>query len=138
MKPRINIITLGVSDLERSLLFYRDGLGWIPKVQGDIAFFPLNGIVLALYPKEKLAEDATVDPKGSGFAGVTVAYNTESENEVDAILQLVETLGAKILKPAQKVFWGGYSGYFSDPDGYLWEVAFNPFWKLDEKGNIIL
>jgi catechol 2,3-dioxygenase-like lactoylglutathione lyase family enzyme len=138
MKPKITIITLGVKDLAVSLKFYRDGLGWLAKVQDDIAFFPMNGIILALYPRESLAEDATVDAAGSGFRGVTLAYNTESEAEVDAILAMVKTIGANVVKEAQKVFWGGYSGYFSDPDGHLWEVAYSPFSKLDEKGNVMM
>ena len=95
-------------------------------------------MVLALYPKHLLAEDATVSAEGSGFTGITIAHNAKSEKEVDEVLAEVEKLGATIVKPAQKVFWGGYSGYFKDPDGYLFEVAFNPFWKLDADGNVIL
>lgn len=136
MDPRINVITLGVRDLASSLAFYRDGLGWRTLVQGDIAFIPLNGIICALYPREKLAEDATVPPQGDGFPGFTLAYNARDEAEADAILELVKKLGARIVKPAAKTFWGGYGGYFSDPDGFLWEVAYNPFWDFDEIGNI--
>jgi hypothetical protein len=138
MEPRISVITLGVRDFDRSLAFYRDGLGWPASVQDDIAFFTLRGIVLALYPREKLAEDATVDPEGSGFSGITLAYNCASEKEVDEVLETVRKIGARIVKKAQKVFWGGYSGYFADPDGYLWEVVHNPYWKLDEHGNVVL
>jgi uncharacterized protein len=138
MQPRINVITLGVRDFLKSLEFYRDGLGWKAEVQDDIAIFPLNGIVFALYPREKLAEDVTVSAKGSGFAGITIAYLGKDEREVDAVLAQAEKLGANIVKPAQKVFWGGYSGYFADPDGFLWEVAYNPIWALDEKGNVKL
>lgn len=140
MKPRLSIVTLGVRDFERALHFYRDGLGWKPSSasQDDIAFFQLSGIVFALYPRDKLAEDAQVSPEGNGFAGITLAYNTKSQDEVDQVLQTVESLGAKIVKSAQKVFWGGYHGYFVDPDGHLWEVAWNPFVEFDDKDNLIL
>lgn len=140
MRPKLNLITLGVRDFDRALQFYQQGLGWplSSASQDDIAFFPLGGIVLALYPREKLAEDAQVSPVGSGFAGITLAYNAKSEAEVDQVLQTVEKLGATIIKPAQKVFWGGYSGYFADPDGYLWEVAWNPFFGFDESDNLVL
>ena len=140
MRQKFSIITLGVTDFNRALSFYEKGLGWkkSSSSQGDIAFFSLGGMVLALYPKHLLAEDATVSAEGSGFTGITIAHNAKSEKEVDEVLAEVEKLGATIVKPAQKVFWGGYSGYFKDPDGYLFEVAFNPFWKLDADGNVIL
>ncbi len=138
MQPRINVITLGVEDLQKALDFYREGLGWKAQVQGDIAFFQLNGVLLALYPGEALAKDADVSPQGQGFRGVTLAYNCRDEGEVDGILSQVERIGAKIVRPAQRTFWGGYSGYFSDSDGHLWEVAHNPFWELDPEENIKL
>ncbi len=140
MQPRINIVTLGVHNFERALKFYRDGLGWTPSSasQDDVAFFQLGGLVLALYPRDKLAEDALVDPQGSGFSGLTLAYNTKSEAEVDEVLQTVVSLGATLVKPAQKVFWGGYSGYFADPEGHLWEVAWNPFFAFDEANHLVL
>jgi catechol 2,3-dioxygenase-like lactoylglutathione lyase family enzyme len=140
MRPKLNIVTLGVLDFERALQFYQQGLGWQPSSasQDDVAFFPLGGIVLALYPRAKLAEDAQVSPAGSGFSGITLAYNTKSEAEVDEVLQTVEKLGATIVKKAQKVFWGGYSGYFTDPEGHLWEVAWNPFFGFDENDNLSL
>ena len=138
MDPRINVITLGVQDFNRSLAFYRDGLGWKAQVKDDIAFFRLNGVILALYPRDSLAEDATVPARETGFPSFTLAYVTNNEREVDAILEKAESLGVRILKPGQKTFWGGYGGYFADPDGFLWEVAFNPFWKLDRKGNVQL
>lgn len=140
MEPRLNIVTLGVRNFDAALSFYKDGLGWLTSSASNeqIAFFPLGGVVLALYPREALAEDAEVEPNGTGFTGITLAYNAKSSEEVDQILEQVETLGAKIVKKAQKVFWGGYSGYFADPDGYLWEVAFNPFFQFDEKNNLIL
>jgi uncharacterized protein len=140
MQPRLNIVTLGVQDLSRSLQFYRDGLGWNPSSasQEEIAFFQLGGLVLALYPRTKLAEDATVDPTGTGFSGITLAYNTKSREEVDAVLQLIQQLGERVIKPAQDVFWGGYSGYFADPDGHLWEVAWNPFFLFDAADHVVL
>lgn len=140
MRPKLNLVTLGVKDFERALKFYQDGLGWQPSSasQDDVAFFPLGGVVLSLYPRDKLAEDARVSPEGSGFAGLTLAYNAKSQAEVDEVLQTVERLGATIVKPAEMVFWGGYSGYFADPDGHLWEVAWNPFWEFDEADNLVL
>lgn len=140
MRQKINIITLGVADLAKSLDFYENGLGWKKSAmsQDDIAFFQMGGIVLSLYPREKLAEDVTIDTEGSGFSGVTIAYNAKSEGEVDEVLQKVEKLGATIVKKAQKVFWGGYSGYFRDPDGHLFEVAYNPFVEFDEMDNLMV
>lgn len=140
MEPRINIVTLGVRSFKAALSFYKDGLCWPTSSASNerIAFFPLGGVVLALYPREALAEDAEVEPTGTGFTGITLAYNAKSPEEVDKILDQVETLGAKIVKKAQKVFWGGYSGYFADLDGYLWEVAFNPFFQFDENDNLLL
>jgi uncharacterized protein len=139
MEQRMSVVTLGVTDLARSKAFYRQALGWtISADQGQIAFFQLNGMVLALYPRDALAEDAQVSAEGAGFTGVTLAYCTRSREETDEILVQVEQAGARIVKPAQEAFWGGYSGYFADPDGHLWEVAHNPFWTLDEKGNVNL
>lgn len=136
MRQKLTLITLGVKDLETSLKFYRDGLGWKPSSasQGNIIFFDLGGIGLSLYPRNLLAEDATVSPEGTGFSGITLAHNTKSIEEVDTVLLQAEKAGAKIIKKARKVFWGGYSGYFADPDGYLWEVAWNPFLEFDKKG----
>lgn len=140
MRQKLSLVTLGVKDFKRSLQFYQQGLGWQPSSASndDVAFFSLGGVVFALYPREKLAEDAQVSAAGSGFSGITLAYNAKSEAEVDEVLQSVETVGAKIIKKAEKVFWGGYSGYFADPDGHLWEVAWNPFWEFDEADNLVL
>jgi len=138
MEPRINVITLGVSDFDRSLAFYRDGIGWEAHVQGDLALFSLNGMIFALYPRESLADDANVPARETGFPGFTLAYLTRNEAEVDITLKKAGSAGARIAKPGQKTFWGGYSGYFADPDEYLWEVAFNPFWKLDPEGRVRL
>lgn len=130
MEPHITLITLGVSDLARSRAFYRDGLG-LPLRAGpdEIAFFELRGTWLSLYPREKLAEDAQVPAAGSGFQGFTLAHNVASPEAVDATLAQAVEAGATLVKPGQKVFWGGYSGYFSDPDGFLWEVAWNPHFE---------
>ncbi len=130
MKPRINIVTLGVRDLESSIKFYEQGLN-LPRMpfKGDIAFFELNGTWLALYPWDLLAEDARISGSGEGFRGVTLAHNVASKSEVDEVMMQAETAGASIHKAAEDTSWGGYSGYFSDPDGHLWEVAWNPhFW----------
>ncbi len=140
MRQKLNIVTLGVKDFQRALSFYKDGLGWKPSAASgeDIAFFPMGGVILALYPRDKLAEDATVEASGTGFSGVTLAYNAKTQEEVDQVLRTVQGLGARIIKPAQKVFWGGYSGYFADPDGHLWEVAWAPDFSFDEQDNLLL
>ena len=101
-----------------------------------LALFPLGGMVLALYPRKLLAEDAMVKDNPTGFSGITISYNAKSEREVDEVMEEVENLGVKIVKPPQKVFWGGYSGYFEDPDGHLFEVAFNPLLEFDENDNL--
>ena len=128
MQPRISMITLGVNDLERAVGFYRDGLGF-PQMDSPpgVAFFTLNGTWLGLYGREELAEDATVPAAGSGFAGFSLAHNVHSDAEVDAVMAQAVAAGATQVKAPQKVFWGGYSGYFRDPEGFLWEVAHNPF-----------
>ncbi|MBI5251515.1 MAG: VOC family protein [Desulfomonile tiedjei] len=130
MEPRISIITLGVSNLERSISFYRDCLG-LPMRESspEIAFFETKGTWLALFPRDLLADDAGTPPEGSGFRGFTLAHNVRTRGEVDGTLAEAAAAGAKIVKPAAEASWGGYSGYFSDPDGFLWEVAWNPhFW----------
>ena len=140
MRQKLNIVTLGVEDLERSLKFYRDGLGWKPSSASNenIAFFQMGGVAIALYPPEKLVEDVKTNSGSSGFSGITLAYKAKDEEEVDKVLKEVESLGATIVKKAEKVFWGGYSGYFADFDGHLWEVAWNPFFKFDESDNLVL
>lgn len=128
MKPRISMLTLGVRDLAASIRFYEQGLGF-PRMESPpvVAFFTLNGTWLALYGREALAGDAGVAPVGSGFSGIAIAHNVDSEAAVDAVLDEAVAAGAKLVKPGQKTDWGGYAGYFADPDGYLWEVAHNPF-----------
>ena len=129
MEQKLSIITLGVSALERSREFYLDGLGWKASNEDmeGIVFISMNGFTLALYPHDALAEDANVQEDRSNFRGFTLAHNTNSPEEVDEVLIFAKQAGAKIIKPGQKVFWGGYSGYFADPDAFLWEVAYNPF-----------
>ena len=131
MEPRISIITLGVADLPRAVAFYRDGLGLtlFDDNTESIAFFQNKGTWLALYPKAALAEDVGISAEGSGFPGVTLAHNVRTKAEVDDLLAVAVSAGAALVKPAQDTFWGGYSGYFTDPEGYLWEIAWNPhFW----------
>jgi catechol 2,3-dioxygenase-like lactoylglutathione lyase family enzyme len=130
MKPRISMITLGVRDLAAAIRFYEQGLG-LPRMESppEVAFFTLNGTWLGLYSREALAEDAAVSPAGSGFEGFALAHNVASETEVDEVMKQAIAAGATQTRAPQKVFWGGYSGYFRDPDGHLWEVAYNPhFW----------
>jgi uncharacterized protein len=141
MESRISLITLGVRDLERSLRFYRDGMGlpttW--SVEKGVIFFQTSGTVLALYPYEALARDvsdAFVMPR-SGFTGIALAQNVRTRDEVDQVLQQAAAAGGKIEKPGQDAFWGGYSGYFSDPDGYLWEIAWGAF-EFREDGSLII
>ena len=128
MKPRISMITLGVTDMARSVRFYEEGLGF-PRMESapDVAFFTLNGTWLGLFGRDALAKDAGVPPESSGFSGMALAHNLDSPEEVDKVLAHALAAGATLKKKAQDRFWGGYSGYFSDPDGYLWEVAYNPF-----------
>lgn len=138
MRQKLNLITLGVSDLEKSLEFFEKGLKWKRSSSStdNLALFPLGGMVLALYPRKLLAEDAMVEDNPTGFSGITISYNAKSEREVDEVMEEVENLGIEIVKPPQKVFWGGYSGYFKDLDGHLFEVAFNPLWEFDENDNL--
>ena len=139
MRQKFTLITLGVRDFQKSLAFY-EGLGWKQSKfsQEQYALFPLGGIVLGLYPLKSLEQDTTLSYQASSFSGMSISYNATSEEEVDAVLKEAKRLGATIVKPAQKVFWGGYSGYFKDLDGYLFEVAFNPFWAIDSEGNLVL
>ena len=140
MRPRINLVTLGVADVAASRAFYQR-LGFVASPAGndDVAFFDANGVVLALFGHEALAEDAHVASSGRpGFRGVSLAWNAADEAEVDSIMAHALACGATPVKAPEKVFWGGYSGYFSDPDGHLWEVASNPFFPLTEEGRIRL
>jgi hypothetical protein len=140
MDQRITLITLGVEDLERSIRFYRDGLGWVPSAEsqpGQIAFFQLNGMVLGLWPRTLLAADArAVD--GGGWGGIALAQNQRSQEAVDAAVSAAVEAGATLLKAPEATDWGGYSGYVADPDGHPWELAHNPFWPLAEDGSLVL
>lgn len=139
MRQTISFITLGVADLAVSRAFYA-ALGWreSPASQPGIAFFNAGGVVLALFPRAALAEDADVAVAGSGFPGSTLAHNVESEAAVDRLLAEAVAAGGRLVRRAGKVFWGGYRGYFADPDGFLWEVCWNPFFPLDERGRVRL
>jgi len=132
VEPRISLITLGVTDLARSVRFYREGLGLPLREGGDVnvvAFFETRGTWLALFPREALAADAGVPADGAGFPGFSLAHNVRTREEVDTVLEQARTAGARLVKAAGDTAWGGYSGYFADPDGHLWEVAWNPhFW----------
>jgi catechol 2,3-dioxygenase-like lactoylglutathione lyase family enzyme len=127
MEPRVSFITLGVRDLERSIRFYRDGLG-LPQrpTPPTVAFFEMGRTWLSLYPRELLAADAGVPAEGSGFAGIALAHNVRSTAEVDALLAQAAAVGGRLVKAGHHTDWGGYAGYFADPDGFLWEVAWNP------------
>lgn len=131
------MVTLGVADLKASRAFY-ERLGFKASAfpAEEVAFFDMNGVIFGLYGRDALAEDAAVDSAGDGFRGVTLAMNMESEAAVDAALDFAASCGAVITKPAETVFWGGYSGYFADPDGHLWEVAYNPHAPLDDSGRM--
>lgn len=133
MEQRITIITLGVSNLIESERFYSDILGWKKNDQSNenIVFYNLNGIQMALYEIDKLAEDAKVQYSNLDFRGFTLAYNAKTEKEVDMIFEELSEKGVTIIKKPEKVFWGGYSGYFADPDRNLWEVAYNPYLQID-------
>ena len=128
MKPRMSMITLGVDDLARSIEFYEKGLGF-PRHGDDenVAFFSLNGTWLGLYGREALADDAGVSPDGAGFNSFAISHNVESPAAVEAVMNQATKAGATLVKKPEKVFWGGYSGYFMDLDGHLWEIAHNPF-----------
>lgn len=140
MEPRISLITLGVADLHRALEFYRDGLH-LPTTwtsERGVVFFQTTGTCLSLYPFEKLAEDigeSWSDERKSRFPGITLAHNVREKDQVDLVLMQAESAGGKIEKPAHDTFWGGYSGYFSDLDGYLWEVAYGAF-EFNDDGSL--
>ncbi len=139
MEPRLSLLTLGVADVARSRAFYeRLGFTASPTSNESVAFLPAGGVVLALYGRDALAEDAHVPPEGSGFGGIALAHNVRRREEVAAVLAEAEAAGGRILKPAQDVFWGGHAGYFADPDGHPWEVAWNPFFSFTDDGRLVL
>ncbi len=141
MEPRITLITLGVSDLERSLRFYRDGLGWPlsgASVPGEVAFFHTGGATLGLYPQQLLTRDANLPDTPPAFGGIALAHNVRGKAEVDEALALAATIGGKVLKRGEDTPWGGYVGYFADPDGHVWEVTWNPGFPLRPDGSLTL
>lgn len=138
MDHRITIITLGVNNLMQTTAFYEDIFGWKRSGESnkDISFFRVNGMLLSLFPRTKLAEDAGLDDLGSGFRGFTLSYNARTTGEVDQLFENFKRKEVQIIKLPQEVFWGGYSGYIADPDGTLWEVAFNPYLTFDNNGHV--
>lgn len=135
MEQRISLITLGVDDLARARRFYEGGLGWRPTSEHeDVCFYQLPGLALGLFGREALAQDARRPIEG-GFSGVTIAINQRSPADVDRVLAEAAAAGATLLKPAETVFWGGYSGYFADLDGHVWEVAHNPGCTIHPDGS---
>ena len=138
-EQRLSLVTLGVADLEASTAFYRDVLGWTPSSLGggEVTFFQLNWVVLGLFPRDELAADAGVGAlEGGGYSRVALAHNVRERGEVDALLERVGEAGARVVKPAEDAFWGGRSGYFADPEGFLWEVAWNPGFTIHEDGSL--
>ena len=139
MDQRLSLVTLGVHDIERARRFYEQGLGWHRDGgEGDVAFYQARGMIVSLYEWPKLAEDAGVSAEGNGFRGITLAYNTRSREEVEAVLAQAEALGARVTRPAQDAFWGGYHGHFADLDGFIWEVAWNPGFPITADGGLSL
>lgn len=144
MNLRLTTVTLGVEDLARASVFYEQGLGLKPSSASNaqIRFYACGAAVLALYPRLELAEDACLPASAAGgaesFDGVTLACNCASREEVDALLSRAVAAGARLAKPGQEAFWGGYSGYFEDLDGHLWEAVHVPAFELDQKGGLVL
>ncbi|MBI3917641.1 MAG: VOC family protein [Betaproteobacteria bacterium] len=140
MKPRLTLVTIGVDDLERSLKFYRDGLGLKTEgivgtnfEHGAVAFFELQaGLKLAIWPRKSIAHDSGLPPGGPSATEFALGHNVSSKAEVDAVMEQAGRAGAVIVKPAHETFWGGYAGYFQDPDQHLWEIAWNPHWVVPE------
>lgn len=138
MDQRLSLVTLGVYDLERARRFYQ-AMGWAPSSasQDDVTFFQAGGMVVSLWSRESLAEDSAVTDDG-GWGGVTLAYNARNRDEVDSVIDEARAAGATIGREPAETFWGGYSGVFIDPEGHPWEVAHNPFWTIDDDGNVTL
>jgi len=138
MDQRVSLVTLGVRDLARARAFY-EALGWVTRAEpgDDVVFFQAGGMIVALWGREQLAEDSGVED-GGGWGGVTLAYNTRSEAEVDAVIDEARRAGARIGREGAETFWGGYSGAFVDPDGHPWEVAYNPRWTVADDGSVVL
>ena len=139
MEPRLSLITLGVADLDRATSFYEE-LGWPRRVRSaqGVTFFQIGGLGLSLYPRAELARDAGVPLENRPSQGFTLAYNTRSRDEVGKVLAQAEALGGQITQQAQDAAWGGHHGHFCDPDGFLWEVAWNPSFVLEDDGSLVL
>ncbi|SMO58716.1 VOC family protein [Fodinibius sediminis] len=139
MEQRLTLITLGVRNLAKMRAFYKNVFGWSPldSSNEEIVFFQLNGVQLALFGWKDLTEDAAVSARGKGFRGFSLAHNLQSEKEVDDLFDTLKTRGAHVVKPPEKTSWGGYSGYIKDPEGNLWEIAYNPFMNYDADGNVL-
>lgn len=140
---KVHVVTLGVSDMNRALRFYRDGLGFETSTEEEnppIAFFQSDGATLALCPRDGMAQDISQEnpPQGEGFAGITLAYVAREQDEVDRIMERAERAGGEVVKKPQHVFWGGHSGYFRDPDGYYWEVMYWEDWKFKDGGSLLI
>lgn len=141
MEQRLSLITLGVTDLPRARRFYEEGLGWraSPASNEDVVFFQLGGIALSLFSRTALAADAQTSDAGvRGFGGIALAHNVRSQAEVVAVLEVAVKAGGHLLKAAEETSWGGFAGYFADPEGHTWEVAHNPFFPLDASGALEL
>jgi catechol 2,3-dioxygenase-like lactoylglutathione lyase family enzyme len=139
MEQRMSLVTLGVADLRRARRFYENGLGWKPGFASEeVVFFETGGPIIALWNRRDLAADARLDDDESTFGGIALAHNVRSRGDVDAVLAEAAAAGAAILKSAEDTAWGGYSGYFADLDGHLWEVAWNPSWRIAENGAVRL
>lgn len=136
---RLSLVTLGVENLAAAAKFYEDmGLPRRLRKAEGVAFFDAGGVVLSIYSREALAKDANIEDSNAGFGGITLAYNVPSQAEVELVLKAAEKAGGKILKQADRIFWGGYVGYFADPEGHIWEVAHNPGFTFDERGNVVV
>ena len=142
MEPRISIITLGVTDMKRSFDFYHHGLGFPTTRSPESGWvaFQTGGVCVALFPYRALAQDAETEPPVAAgrFTGITIAHNTRTQAEVDAVLHRAVAAGGRLVKPASATSWGGYSGYFADPDGYLWEIAWSADWKFHPDGRLVI
>ena len=137
MEQRLSVLTLGVKDLARSKRFYVEGLEWKPVFENEeVVFFQAGGMVFGLFREAGLAKDFEGDPTSFGRAAMAMGYNVRSKAEVDPLLARAEAAGATILKAARMAEWGGYSGYFADPDGFAWEIAWNPNWTVEFNGNL--
>ncbi len=139
MEQRMSLVTLGVADLRRARRFYEHGLGWKPGFSSDdVVFYETGGPIIALWNRRDLAADAQIEDDESTFGGVALAHNVRSRPDVEAVLAEAAAAGAAILKSAEETAWGGYAGYFADLDGHLWEVAWNPAWRIAENGSVKL